>query len=95
MLCVLLVERKNEPFRGRMALPGGFLRGDESTARELAEATGHDARALKLQQVGVYSAPDRDEGGNLRLPSYRPEPAGAGRRVRRTSRPLVAGCRSH
>lgn len=64
VLCVLLVERKNEPFRGRMALPGGFLRGDESleetAARELAEETGLDAEALKLQQVGVYSAPDRD-----------------------------------
>jgi 8-oxo-dGTP diphosphatase len=64
MLSVLLVERKNEPFRGRMALPGGFLRGDESleqaAARELAEETGLDAAALRLQQVGTYSAPDRD-----------------------------------
>ncbi|WP_410659895.1 NUDIX hydrolase [Amycolatopsis sp. lyj-112] len=64
VLCVLLVERKNEPFQSRMALPGGFLRGDESleetAARELAEETGLDAEALKLQQVGVYSAPDRD-----------------------------------
>lgn len=63
-LCVLLVERKNEPFQGRMALPGGFLRGDESleqtAARELAEETGLDAAALQLQQVGVYSAPNRD-----------------------------------
>jgi 8-oxo-dGTP diphosphatase len=64
MLSVLLVERENEPFRGRMALPGGFLRGDESleqaAARELVEETGLDAGTLRLQQVGVYSAPDRD-----------------------------------
>jgi 8-oxo-dGTP diphosphatase len=64
VLSVLLVERGNEPFRGRLALPGGFLRGDESledtSARELAEETGLDAGALPLQQVGVYSAPDRD-----------------------------------
>jgi 8-oxo-dGTP diphosphatase len=64
MLSVLLVERENEPFRGRLALPGGFLRGDESleqaAARELVEETGLDAGALRLQQVGVYSAPDRD-----------------------------------
>jgi 8-oxo-dGTP diphosphatase len=63
-LCVLLVERKNEPFQGCPALPGGFLRGEESleqtAARELAEETGLAAEELKLQQVGVYSAPDRD-----------------------------------
>ncbi|WP_239346033.1 NUDIX domain-containing protein [Frankia sp. Cj5] len=63
-LCVLVVERGNEPFAGRLALPGGFLRGDESldetAARELSEETGVDASSLHLQQVGVYSAPDRD-----------------------------------
>lgn len=62
--CVLVVERGNEPFAGRLALPGGFLRGDESldetAARELSEETGVDASSLHLQQVGVYSAPDRD-----------------------------------
>lgn len=63
-LCVLVVERGNEPFAGELALPGGFLRGDESldqtAARELSEETGVDAASLHLQQVGVYSAPDRD-----------------------------------
>jgi 8-oxo-dGTP diphosphatase len=63
-LCVLLVERGNEPFAGKLALPGGFLRGeeslDETAARELSEETGVDASTLHLQQVGVYSAPDRD-----------------------------------
>ncbi|RLK59609.1 NUDIX hydrolase [Actinokineospora cianjurensis] len=64
VLSVLLVERENKPFQGRLALPGGFLRGDESleetAARELAEETGLDAVGLRLRQVGVYSAPDRD-----------------------------------
>ena len=63
-LCVLLVRRANEPFVGQLALPGGFLRGteslDETAARELAEETGMDPSSLHLQQVGVYSAPDRD-----------------------------------
>ncbi|APU15446.1 ADP-ribose pyrophosphatase [Actinoalloteichus sp. GBA129-24] len=63
-LCLLVVERGNEPFLGRFALPGGFLRGDESieqtAARELSEETGVDAATLYLQQVGVYSRPDRD-----------------------------------
>ncbi len=63
-LCVLTVERGNEPFAGMPALPGGFLRGreslDETAARELTEETGLEAGSLHLQQVGLYSAPDRD-----------------------------------
>jgi 8-oxo-dGTP diphosphatase len=63
-LSVLLVERAHEPFAGRPALPGGFLRGreslEETAARELTEETGMSAAALHLEQVGVYSAPDRD-----------------------------------
>ena len=62
--CVLLVERAGEPFAGRLALPGGFLRGDESleqtAARELQEETGIVADSLPLEQIGTYSAPDRD-----------------------------------
>ncbi|MEU0878199.1 NUDIX domain-containing protein [Lentzea sp. NPDC005914] len=64
VLHVLLVERANEPFRGKLALPGGFVRGreslDETAARELAEETGVDPATLHLEQVGVYSEPDRD-----------------------------------
>ncbi len=53
VLQVLLVERGEEPFRGRLALPGGFVRSsrdakgrvrgetlDAAAARELAEETG-------------------------------------------------------
>lgn len=63
-LSVLLVERANEPFAGQLALPGGFLRAreslEETAARELREETGMDPATLHLEQVGVYSAPDRD-----------------------------------
>lgn len=63
-LHVLLVERANEPFQGQLALPGGFLRGreslDETAARELREETGVEPATLHLEQVGAYSAPDRD-----------------------------------
>ena len=46
LLQVLIIERANEPYRGRAALPGGFVRvGEvlrEAAERELAEETGLD-----------------------------------------------------
>lgn len=61
-LNVLVVERGTTPFEGRLALPGGFLRGrellDEAAERELHEETGLDG--LHLEQVRTYSDPDRD-----------------------------------
>jgi len=62
---VLLVRRGRPPFRGRWALPGGFVEGHESVeaavARELLEETGLRARPRRL--VGVYSGPGRDPRG--------------------------------
>ncbi|MER5834827.1 NUDIX domain-containing protein [Streptomyces sp. NPDC002130] len=64
-LHVLLVERGQEPYAGRWALPGGFLRPDESAEtaarRELAEETGlSDVSGLHLEQLRTYSEPGRD-----------------------------------
>jgi 8-oxo-dGTP diphosphatase len=59
---VLLVRRGRPPFRGRWALPGGFVELRETVEaaveRELLEETGLRGRAIDL--VGVYSGPDRD-----------------------------------
>ncbi|MCX3059697.1 NUDIX hydrolase [Streptomyces beihaiensis] len=64
-LHILLVERGQSPYAGRWALPGGFLRPDESAERaarrELAEETGlADVAGLHLEQLRTYSEPDRD-----------------------------------
>ena len=61
-LCVLLVERKNWPFAGMWAIPGGFVRIEESleeaAARELAEETG--VRDVYMEQLYTFGDPDRD-----------------------------------
>jgi len=65
LLKILLIRRKNEPFRNQWALPGGFLDEDENleegAKRELEEETG--LKIEKLQQVGAFGAPGRDPRG--------------------------------
>ncbi|MDT8305084.1 MAG: NUDIX domain-containing protein [Anaerolineae bacterium] len=61
-LQVLLVRRKNWPFAGMWAIPGGFVEMTESleqaAARELAEETG--VRDVYTEQLYTFGAPDRD-----------------------------------
>ena len=61
-LGVLLVERGVEPYKGRWAFPGGFLRMDESAEtcalRELQEETGLTNAYIK--QFHTFSDPNRD-----------------------------------
>jgi len=63
---ILLVKRKNDPFKGKWALPGGFVEYGEKTedavVREVLEETGLKATVYKT--IGVYSDPNRDPRGH-------------------------------
>jgi len=62
MLKLLLIERGEPPFQGSWALPGGFVRKDESlddsARRELLEETG--VRDIYLEQLYTFGDPGRD-----------------------------------
>lgn len=61
-LQVLLVQRGIEPYKGRWAFPGGFLKMDESceqgALRELQEETG--LTGAYIEQFHAFSDPNRD-----------------------------------
>jgi len=61
-LKALLVRRAEHPFKEKWALPGGFVRMDESlddaAARVLADKTG--VRKVFLEQLYTFGAPKRD-----------------------------------
>ena len=59
---LILIRRKNPPYKGMLALPGGFVENNETTEdavmREVKEELGIKTRIKRL--VGVYSDPTRD-----------------------------------
>ncbi len=62
---LLLIQRKNPPFQGQWAFPGGFVDPDETleiaAQRELKEETGVSVK--HLEQFKTFSEPDRDPRG--------------------------------
>ena len=63
---ILLIQRRNDPFAGHWALPGGFVDEMEdlepAARRELLEETGIEAG--ELQQLGAWGTPGRDPRGH-------------------------------
>ena len=64
---ILLIQRKNEPFKGKWALPGGYIDENETAeqccAREALEETGLEIEVKQL--IGVFSRPGRDPRGTV------------------------------
>jgi 8-oxo-dGTP diphosphatase len=64
---ILLIKRKNPPFQGSWALPGGFVdpgeTAEKAAHRELKEETG--VKVSKLVHVGRWDKPDRDPRGQV------------------------------
>jgi 8-oxo-dGTP diphosphatase len=71
-LKVLLIRRRDDPFKGRWALPGGFVDIDESlehaAARELQEEVG--VKNVYLEQLYTFGDPKRDPRGRVISVAY-------------------------
>lgn len=69
---VLLVQRANEPYKGKWAFPGGFMNMDETTEeaarRELKEETG--LIVDDISQIGTFDRVDRDPRGRVITVAY-------------------------
>lgn len=69
---LLLVERRNEPFKGKWCLPGGFVNIDEelkeAVARELSEETG--LTGVRLEQIHTFGRCGRDPRGRVITVTY-------------------------
>jgi len=74
---LVLIKRKNPPYQGQYALPGGFVDIGETTEdackREALEETNVNVKIVKL--TGVYSDPKRDPRGHTVSIAYLCKPA--------------------
>jgi len=95
-LKVLLIRRGQEPFKGRWALPGGFVEIDESleraAARELKEEVG--VTNVYLEQLYTFGEPKRDPRGRVISVSYFALVDAERQRIVAASRRAEAGLRS-
>ena len=73
---LVLIRRKNPPFKGKLALPGGFVDKNETPEqaciREAKEETNLDIKIIR--KVGIFSGPDRDPRGLVVTVAFLCEP---------------------
>ena len=64
---ILLIKRKNDPFKDHLSLPGGFVNEgelvEEAAKRETWEETSLTIEPIEI--LGVYSDPNRDPRGHV------------------------------
>jgi len=66
----LLVKRKNDPEKGKLAFPGGFINTyseslEQCVAREVMEETSLNLNPERFSLIDVRSDPQRDERGHV------------------------------
>ena len=66
----LLVKRKDNPFKGKWAFPGGYLNCDKETLERAAQRELQEETQLRVKQKNLYllcvrSEPDRDPRGHV------------------------------
>jgi 8-oxo-dGTP diphosphatase len=65
-LRTLLIKRRNEPFAGKWAIPGGFMEMaepvEQAARRELREETGLEISGT-IETIGFFGKPGRDPRG--------------------------------
>ncbi|HYA83407.1 MAG TPA: NUDIX hydrolase [Candidatus Bathyarchaeia archaeon] len=63
---IVLIKRRNEPFKDHLALPGGFVnegeKVEDAAKREAQEETSLHVDLIDI--LGVYSDPNRDPRGH-------------------------------
>ncbi len=71
-LKILLIKRANEPFKNKLALPGGFIHEDETAhdtaLRVLADKAG--VAGVYIEQLYTFDAPNRDPRGQIMSVTY-------------------------
>lgn len=69
---LILIRRKNPPFQGQYALPGGFVdigeTVEDACVRETLEETNVNVNIERL--IGIYSDPKRDPRGHVVTIAY-------------------------
>ena len=71
---ILLIVRKNDPFKGFWALPGGYVNegeaSEDASRREASEEVGIDLPGMPTL-IGIFDSPGRDPRGWTVAAAYR------------------------